>query len=190
MISDCEQPRRRPENQPRVRAAYVLASMLGLCMCGLGPSSAGAEEVARGFELYMSECSKCHGIMNTGDTAQQRPANPRTLLHVAFLERGGRGSCDQVPYFDFCPTTPHTLAFAMPYGPSLEGVVGRQAGTLPGYEYSKAFKAALSGTTWNERTIDEYISDAQKRAPGIRMFYRQSDAEIRRLIIVFLKSRS
>ncbi|MGI9336066.1 MAG: c-type cytochrome [Gammaproteobacteria bacterium] len=167
--------------------ARAFGLLLGLCLYGSGPAC--ADDAARGFELYMDQCSKCHGLMGSLDTVATRPSRTRTLRHVALLEPDDYRSCSAQALAGHCRATPARLAFAMPFGPSLEGVLGRQAGTLPGYEYSKAFRAALSGTTWDESTIDEYISDSQLRAPGIRMFYRQPDAGIRRLIIEFLKTR-
>ncbi len=78
------------------------------------------------------------------------------------------------------------LAFAMPYGPTLRGVIGRPAGTVPGFEYSKAFLNELGGKVWDAESLDVFITDSQRRAPGARMFYRQPDPDIRRSIIDYL----
>lgn len=79
------------------------------------------------------------------------------------------------------------LAIALPYGPDLTAVYGRPAGTVEDFDYSKAFKKTLSGVVWDDATLDEFLADSQQRAPGIRMFYRQPDADIRSKIILFLK---
>ena len=42
-------------------------------------------------------------------------------------------------------------------GPSLYGVVGRKAGTLPGFAYSPAMKA--SGLTWGEADLKRYLAN-------------------------------
>jgi nitrite reductase (NO-forming) len=52
-------------------------------------------------------------------------------------------------------------------GPSLAGVIGRKAGTLPGYSYSPAMKAA--DITWDAKTMDQYLSDPAKVVPGNKM---------------------
>ncbi len=54
-------------------------------------------------------------------------------------------------------------------GPSLFGVVGRKAGTEPGYSYDAAMKKF--GKTWTEARLDKYITDPQKYIPGVKMIY-------------------
>ncbi len=45
-------------------------------------------------------------------------------------------------------------------GPNLNGLFGRQAGSLEGYKYSKAMKG--SGITWNEETLAEYLKKTEE----------------------------
>ncbi len=54
-------------------------------------------------------------------------------------------------------------------GPQLNGVIGRKAGTVPGYAYSPANRD--SGLTWNEATFTEYIQDPQAKVPGTKMVF-------------------
>ncbi|MDO9058903.1 MAG: cytochrome c family protein, partial [Bradyrhizobium sp.] len=54
-------------------------------------------------------------------------------------------------------------------GPKLNGLFGRQAGTVEGYNYSKANKE--SGITWDEATFREYIKDPKAKIPGTKMIY-------------------
>lgn len=54
-------------------------------------------------------------------------------------------------------------------GPPLFGVVGRKAGTVPGFAYSDAMKKA--GWTWTEAKLASYIDDPRKTVPGNRMPY-------------------
>src|SRR5688572_30624963 len=42
-------------------------------------------------------------------------------------------------------------------GPVLNGIIGRKAGTVEGYNYSSANKN--SGLTWDEATFTDYIKD-------------------------------
>jgi nitrite reductase (NO-forming) len=52
-------------------------------------------------------------------------------------------------------------------GPSLAGVIGRKAGTLPNYNFSPSMKQA--DITWDAKTLDAYLADPQKLVPGNRM---------------------
>jgi cytochrome c len=52
-------------------------------------------------------------------------------------------------------------------GPDLFGVVGRKAGTYPGFAYSAAMKKA--GFVWTVPKLDAYLADPQKLVPGNEM---------------------
>jgi cytochrome c len=54
-------------------------------------------------------------------------------------------------------------------GPVLNGVVGRKAGTYPGYSYSEANKS--SGITWDEATLKEYLKNPRGKVPGTKMIF-------------------
>ena len=54
-------------------------------------------------------------------------------------------------------------------GPSLYGVVGRKAGSLPDYTYSDAMKNA--NRTWNEATLDDYLTNPRAKIPGVKMIF-------------------
>ncbi|WP_210496982.1 c-type cytochrome [Microvirga antarctica] len=54
-------------------------------------------------------------------------------------------------------------------GPSLNGVIGRKAGTFPGYSYSTANQS--SGLTWDEATFRDYIKAPAAKVPGTKMTY-------------------
>lgn len=73
-------------------------------------------------------------------------------------------------------------------GPTLYGVVGRKAGTVPGFEYSDSLKS--SGITWDEKTLDQWITNPNAVVPGNNMgaiFSGLADAGERAKIIAFLK---
>lgn len=54
-------------------------------------------------------------------------------------------------------------------GPVLNGIFGRKAGTIPGYNYSNANKE--SGVTWDEAVFTNYIKDPRAAMPGNKMAY-------------------
>ena len=71
-------------------------------------------------------------------------------------------------------------------GPSLAGVVGRKAGTAPGYHYSEANEK--SGITWDEAALKEYLKDPKAKVPGTKMVFPglKSDEDIAN-VIAYLK---
>lgn len=66
-------------------------------------------------------------------------------------------------------------------GPMLNGLDGRKAGSIAGYNYSEANKS--SGITWNEASFKEYIKDPQAKVPGTIMGFAgiKSENEINNL---------
>ena len=71
-------------------------------------------------------------------------------------------------------------------GPAQNGLIGRVAGSYPGYSYSNANKS--SGITWDEANFREYIHDPKAKVPGTKMAFPgiKNDQQITDLI-AFLK---
>jgi cytochrome c len=73
-------------------------------------------------------------------------------------------------------------------GPSLAGVVGRKAGSAPGYSYSDANKN--SGITWTEAELDKYLTDPKAVVPGTKMLFAGlKNPEDRKNIIAYLNQQ-
>lgn len=75
-------------------------------------------------------------------------------------------------------------------GPSLAGVVGRKAGTAPGFtRYSAAMKK--SDIVWNEENLDKYLAAPKEFIPGNSMAFpglkKEQDRED---VIALLKEKS
>jgi cytochrome c len=73
-------------------------------------------------------------------------------------------------------------------GPQHRGVFGRRAGAVKDYDYSPALKNA--GLTWNERTLDAWLTDPEKAVPGQKMGYRVEDGKDRADLIAYLRRES
>jgi cytochrome c len=72
--------------------------------------------------------------------------------------------------FGICSACHATTANAPPkLGPNLHGVVGRKAGTAPGFDSSDALKN--SGITWNATTLAAFVHDPGKTIPNNDMDY-------------------
>ena len=73
-------------------------------------------------------------------------------------------------------------------GPTLGGVVGRKAGSAPGYNYSPALRSA--NLTWSADSLDRWLADPGKFIAGAKMPVRVLDASARRDIIAYLEAAS
>ena len=67
-------------------------------------------------------------------------------------------------------------------GPTLNGVVGRAAGSVEGYKYSDAMMS--SGITWDEANLAEYIKNPKAKIAGNKMAFPgvKDDAKIADII--------
>lgn len=72
--------------------------------------------------------------------------------------------------------------------PALQGVFGRRAGTLAGFAYSEAMRAAgRGGLVWNAATLDRYLADPEAAVPGTHMPYQGGSAAERAAVIDWLR---
>ena len=72
-------------------------------------------------------------------------------------------------------------------GPSLYHVIGRKAGSVPGFEYSEAMKD--SGQTWTPEELNVYLSNPRGTLHGVKMFFQGLNLESQRLdVIAYLQS--
>jgi len=69
-------------------------------------------------------------------------------------------------------------------GPSLIGVVGRRAGSLPNFAYSAAL--AGSGITWTGPQLDHFLTNPAAAVPGTAMPMNVPDAKERADVIAYL----
>ncbi len=71
-------------------------------------------------------------------------------------------------------------------GPNLAGVIGRRAGSLPGYTYSTAMKAQTF--IWNAKTLDQWLAKPSDVVPGTAMAFAGIDNKADRdALIAYLR---
>lgn len=88
--------------------------------------------------------------------------------------------------FAACAACHGAAAVANP-GPDLRGVLGRPAGRVPGYRYSRAMRTAR--IVWDAATLDAFIANPQAVVPGTTMPYAgEPDAARRAEIIAALSA--
>jgi cytochrome c2 len=165
-----------------------------------GTASAQDDDLAAGEALYASQCKVCHGLVAAPPTGNLGPGPSQwRAVRMAMQQSPGRTMQDVATGItagaEVATATslsagedPLRLAVAPPYGPNLRGIYGRPAGMIQGFVYSKAFEKSLKGMEWNDAALDVWITNPQKWVPGVYMFYKQPDAEVRRKIILYLKA--
>lgn len=72
-------------------------------------------------------------------------------------------------------------------GPHLWNVMGRKAGSAPGFDFSEAMKK--TGVVWDYAALDYYLADTETAIPGRAMnFVGIKDAQLRANVIAFLRT--
>src|SRR5215510_4190139 len=77
-------------------------------------------------------------------------------------------------------------------GPSLNGIVGRKAGTIASFVYSDVNgEAGTKGLVWTEDNLSKYLDNPAAYMPGNKMTYAGlKDESDRRDLIAYLKQQS
>jgi glucose/arabinose dehydrogenase len=83
-----------------------------------------------------------------------------------------------------CHATGTDLLPAGGQGPLLAGIVGREAGSLNSFGYTPALKN--SHLTWNEKTLDRFLTGPTTMVPGTNMVMTVPNARDRADVIAFL----
>lgn len=154
----------------RLTLFALTAAGLALAACG-GEDSAPAGEDSAG------------GSTGAGDTATADP-----LEGVTFEIAGVTGDAKSGKrIFRQCQAC-HTLEPGMNrVGPSLHGVIGREAGAVEGFRYSNA--NANSHLVWSEEVLFEYLENPREYLPGTTMsFAGLKVAQQRADVVAYIKA--
>ena len=73
------------------------------------------------------------------------------------------------------------------FGPQLNGLFGRRAGSTADFAYSPAMKA--SGIVWDEQNLARFLANPDKAMPGTKMrFWGIGDERQMRALLAYLRS--
>lgn len=156
-----------------VIAAAALSLALAACGKPSGESDATATSAAPEAPAPAPEAAApaSDAAPSAAETTAATPANGEP---VAFVQ---------------CKACHSTKPGETKIGPSLAGVYGTKAGEIPGYQFSTAMKN--SGLTWDDATLDKYLTDPKAVVPGTKMtFFGLKDEAKRKEVIAYLKSLS
>ena len=112
------------------------------------------------------------------------------LSGAALAQEDGAAREAQLAFNNHCRTCHVTKEGDHRLGPSLYDVIGREAGSVPGFGYSSAMQNA--DIVWDEETLDRYIENPDAVVPGNNMkpYTGISDPEERAKIIAHLEAES
>lgn len=107
---------------------------------------------------------------------------------IAFLIAGAASAQDAAAgekVFAKCKACHTADADQNKVGPSLLGVIGRKAGSHPGFKYSAAMEGAgQNGIVWDEASLTKYLHDPKGFVKGTKMAFvgLKADKEVADLI--------
>jgi len=88
--------------------------------------------------------------------------------------------------FNKCMACHSVQAGVNKIGPSLHGIAGTKAGEVQGYTFSTALKS--SGLTWDDATLDKWLTNPRKLVSGTKMIFPGlPKEEDRQDVIAYLK---
>ena len=129
------------------------------------PQRSGA---MKGGQLWLRACVLVL-FVTIPDIARSGPSGPQVPVdrQIQFVANAEKGALLFQNRCSMCQTTQEGERNKI--GPHLHGLFGRQAGTLPEYDYSVDLRT--SRIVWNAQTLDEYLADPHRGRPGDKMPY-------------------
>lgn len=142
---------------------------------------AGTELRVTAFFLALAMLAKIGGFIGAslaGGNATVAPAEPQPAFDLA-----GYGA---EVYAQRCSKCHAIRPGASSLAPPLHGLLGRRAGSAPGYAYS--FKFEGSSLTWDERSLNTWLSLTTIATPDIRQRHvGLADAIEREAVVAYIK---
>jgi cytochrome c len=149
----------------RLVAGAILAT--GLASCGSEKAADTTTTTTTTADTGMTATAPADVSATTTATAPP-PVAPAAAEMVDYASLTGDAVHGE-KVFTVCKTCHVAEKGVNRIGPSLWGVVGRTAGSIPGYQYSAANKN--SGIIWTQAKLFEYLAAPQKVVPGTKMAY-------------------
>lgn len=162
-------------------AAFGLVFAVAAC----GPSGGGEPAAeAPAAEAPAVEAAPAEA---PAETAAAEPAAQLVSLEIEGHPTGDPAKGQRI--FAQCQTCHSIAAGENRIGPSLNGIIGRPAGSVEGFAYSAANKG--SGLTWTEQQLWTYLENPQRTIRGtIMAFAGIKDPQQRADVIAYLKENA
>ncbi|QTD57345.1 c-type cytochrome [Parasphingorhabdus cellanae] len=164
----------------------ALSALAAACSGGGSEQSAPAETTETATPEPAPETAEASAA--PADTGPPAVDNVETLDGVEYASLTGDAAAGKM-VFAQCRTCHVTDPGVNRTGPSMAGIVGREAGTVEGFNYTDANKN--SGITWTEEKMFQYLENPQRVIPKTKMIFAGlPDAQKRADVIAYLKDPS
>jgi cytochrome c len=108
-----------------------------------------------------------------------------SLLTAYNVQAAGDAAAGQT-YFRHCAGCHSTSPGVNKIGPSLAGIVGSKAGSVPGFNFSPGMKNAE--VTWDNGSLDKFLQNPNGFVHGTKMFYSVPNPADRQNVITYLNT--
>jgi cytochrome c len=117
---------------------------------------------------FTPEAARTGGLKKSEGHRAEAPTNrSRDAPGSPMSESGPRIDQGKQAFEQGCSACHSTIANMHGIGPSLSGIMGRKAGSAPGYEYSDALQS--SKIVWSPDSVGKFLADSRGFIPGNRM---------------------
>ena len=179
---------REPIMKVASKSVAALAFVFALAACGGGAEDAGeaaaTDTPAATAAPVATDTAAAEATPTPSDTAS---ATPTPTASASPSAAPTTAAVAEPAAFAVCKACHSVEPGKNGIGPSLAGIFGEKAGLVPGFEFSDAMKS--SGLTWNQATLDRYLTDPRGVVPGTKMaFGGVADAAKRQAIIDWIKA--
>ena len=173
----------------RILFSVVAMSALAAACSGGGSEKKAEEKTAEAAPAAVPAAPAAAPV-----AAPAAPAGPPAATDVTTLDGTtlasftGAAAAGKL-VFAQCRTCHVTDAGVNKTGPSLNGIIGRKSGSVPGFAYSPANSG--SGVVWTKEKLFQYLEKPQRVIPKTKMIFAGlPDAQKRADVIAYLENPS
>jgi len=169
------------------KSVPALALVFALAACGGGTEDAATPAATDTVAVPTDTASPTDGATPSPTATPSETASPSPTPTPSPSASATTAAVTEPAAFAQCKACHSVEPGKNGIGPSLAGIWGEKAGAVPGFEFSEAMKN--SGLTWNQATLDRYLTDPKGVIPGNKMaFGGLKDAAKRQEVINYIKS--
>jgi cytochrome c len=172
----------------RALASVVALSALAAACSGGGSESKEPEKTAEAAAPAAAPATAPVAAPAAAPAGPPAATDVATLDGTTFAAMTGNAAAGKL-VFAQCRTCHVTDAGVNKTGPSLNGIIGRKSGSVPGFTYSAA--NAASGVVWSKEKLFQYLEKPQRVIPKTKMIFAGlPDAQKRADVIAYLENPS